>query len=533
MPALRRSMRPLPLMLALVLAGCTNTETIEVPRPPFNPPPDDGNGFLGLYTVSSNLTTCGNCHVGTQQQWAGTAHADAYAGLVTNVANPPASCFGCHTVSERGNRVGLAGQTGGWSVAQDPAYRNVQCESCHGPGLDHVQVPDNSANWPLARVGLRDSMASCAACHSGEHQPFTEQWAQSKHADSAGMVSPAGNASCQGCHEGRAIIRRFTGQSPNFVEANYPAADNMTITCAVCHDPHGSPYSKQLRAPINSQDITVNLCMQCHNRNSTPASSFTVGGRGAHSAQGGVYLGQGVGWYPPGFAVDTALIYQTTHVGGNPRLCAGCHVAQFEVTDPETGAFVFKSVGHLFSPNPCLDPQGIPTADKGCAHNATARSWAGCTTSGCHTATAAAALFNTLDAEVGLLVSQLWVDANGNKVLDPAPTDGGYLATIRATYPGNVPEAFCCSPAADNFLSPAEGALFNVMMLGADLYDHNDGSHGVHNPAFYKALLAATVLSVQQTYGLPAVRGPAESLIQRSLAHPAVRYRQVAVASRR
>jgi len=66
-------------------------------------------------------------------------------------------------------------------------------------------------------------------------------------------------------------------------------------------------------------------------------------------------------------------------------------------------------------------------------------------------------------------------------------------------------------------------------MLGKDLYDHNDGSHGVHNAAFYKALLAATIQSLQTTYGLPAVRGPAEQLMQRSLSHPAVRFRTVAV----
>ena len=42
-------------------------------------------------------------------------------------------------------------------------------------------------------------------------------------------------------------------------------------------------------------------------------------------------------------------------------------------------------------------------------------------------------------------------------------------------------------------------------------------------------LLAATIQSLQTTYGLPAVRGPAEQLMQRSLSHPAVRFRTVAV----
>jgi predicted CXXCH cytochrome family protein len=513
------------LSLLLLATACTDTETVYVETPMFNTPVDTVNGFLGLFKVSTNQTACGNCHAGTQRQWVTTAHAEAYEGLVGNVANPDPSCFGCHTVSQNGNPIALTGNPGGWNLFEDSTYHNVQCESCHGPGFEHAQSPDNQVNAPLARIGVRDTAASCAGCHSGTHQPFVEQWAQSGHADSAGMASPGTNSSCVGCHEGRAAIRRFSGQASNFVELTYPVADNQTITCAVCHDPHGSPNTAQLRAPINSQDIGVNLCMQCHNRNSTPTASYTVGSRGAHSSQGGVYLGQGAGWYPPGFAVDTSLIYQTTHLGGNPRLCAGCHVAKFDVTDPATGAFVFSSTGHLFSPNPCLDASGIPNANNDCAYTTAARSWAGCTTSGCHTATAAAALFNSLKGEVDFLVNVLWQDLNGNHTLDPSPTDGGYLAIIRANYPGNNTAAFCCTGApSDNRLSVAEGALFNAQMLGAGLYDHRDGSHGVHNSAFYKAILAATIASLQATYTLPPASNAVAEAMSQALNHPAVRY---------
>lgn len=519
--------RVVPLLLVLAIA-CTDSDSVTVPRPPFNPPPDEVNGFLGLFDPATNQTTCGSCHVGLQGEWVATGHARAYEGLVGNVAEPQAFCYGCHTLSERGNAVGLTGNPGGWNVVQHAAYHNVQCESCHGPGLAHVRVPDNTANQPLARVGVRDSAASCAACHSGAHQPFVEQWAASGHADSANMAGPGANPNCMGCHEGRAVIRRFTGKSSNYVERDYPVADNMTITCAVCHDPHGSPYSASLRQPIDNPDITVNLCMQCHNRNAQPGVTFTVGSSGPHASQGGVYLGQGAGWLPPGFGYDTTLIYQTTHLGGNPKLCAGCHVARFDVTAPETGSHVFSSTGHLFSPNPCLDANGVPSTDRDCAYTETARNWAGCTTSGCHTAGAAAALMRSLDANITLLLNQLWIDRNANGVLDPDPVDGGDLAVIRANFPGNDSQAFCCSggAASDNILSVAEGALFNSLMFGR-YTNRRDGSRGVHNSAFYRSLLAATITSVRATY--PAsVRSPLPAAVARevnaALANPAVRY---------
>ena len=60
-------------------SACTNTEIVEVEQPRFNPAPDSVAGFLGLYDVPTNQTTCGNCHVNNQTEWSGTKHADAYA----------------------------------------------------------------------------------------------------------------------------------------------------------------------------------------------------------------------------------------------------------------------------------------------------------------------------------------------------------------------------------------------------------------------------------------------------------------------
>ncbi len=81
--------------------------------------------------------------------------------------------------------------------------------------------------------------------------------------------------------------------------------------------------------------------------------------------------------------------------------------------------------------------------------------------------------------------------------------------------------------ASDNIVSPAEGALFNIMMFAEDLYDHNDGSYGVHNPFYYQSLLAASIAEVNDVYDafLPSPPSPAiKALMDKALSRPGVTY---------
>ncbi|MEO6066902.1 MAG: cytochrome c3 family protein [Gemmatimonadales bacterium] len=504
------------LLATLIVGACTETQYIE--RDPVNPPPDAASGFLGYYDASTKLTTCGNCHVTHQAKWEGTAHSSAWAALPVNA---PAYCAGCHTVNENGNSVDSAA---GYNKVQSVAYHDVQCESCHGPGFAHATTPDAGVP-PLAHIGPLVAGASCASCHSGSHTPFAEQWAASGHNDSAGMAYPAGRAECRSCHEGQAAIRKFNGnQNTRYIDS----VGTKTIVCVVCHDPHGSNNVAQLRAPIDVPDPTVNLCMQCHLRNGTPTPTFSRGGRSAHSSQGPILLGEGAGWMPPGFFFDSAGAYATHGSSANPQLCAGCHVNAFTVTD--ANGVQATSTGHLFSANPCLDANGVPTADNTCAYTSTARNWSACVT--CHTggASVVANLFNTKRTTVRNLIRQLWYDVDGDKVLDAFPADSGYLPRVYA----NTPAEFNNT----NALTTAEGALFNTMMLAEKAqYANADGSYGVHNPFFYDALLSASISAVQATYGLAPPPPEIQAIMDQALARPAVRYtppaRAVRVAARR
>ncbi|MEZ4412170.1 MAG: cytochrome c3 family protein [Gemmatimonadales bacterium] len=529
--------------LALVfVVGCTETNTVyeTVERPQFNPPPDSVNGYMGYYTAATKQTTCGNCHSGYQGQWVTTAHADAYDALV-NSGHAASYCYGCHTVSDAGNSGAASGQPGGWNAVESPAYHDVQCESCHGPGYTHVSDP-NPDNHPFARAGLKDTVMSCGGCHSGAHEPFVEQWSQTAHADSAANAYPAGGGTgCgAGCHEGRAALARFNGSPSHYVEKDSVGQETTLppATCAVCHDPHGSPYQGQLRAPIDVPDVTVNLCMSCHNRGTTPSGNFsnstaTVTKRGSHAAQGPIVLGSGAGYIPRGFAYDTNNAYTTHASANNPRLCAGCHVNSFTVTDAATGEFVLQSVGHLFSPDPCLDGTGQPTADNSCDHlPASNRNWTGCLNAGCHASAdvAASALVSDSTLIAGL-ANQLWNDLNptlnsgGEPYMDPA--DAGDLVYLLFTAGNPTVDGVQAFDPNDNIVSPAEGALFNAMMLADNLYGHKDGSYGVHNPFYYQALLSASINEVQEVYAafLPGPPSPAvQATINKALSRPGVSY---------
>ncbi|MEP6590781.1 MAG: cytochrome c3 family protein [Gemmatimonadota bacterium] len=492
------------IVLALVLAGCTTSDIVYRDREPFNAPPDAASGLLGYYNAATKQTTCGNCHTGHQARWKTTKHAMAHQTLVDLNTAPTATCWACHTVSSKGN--GLTSPAG-WEVKNDAAYKDVQCESCHGPGAKHVQNPEVRATWPLARIRLTVAGASCASCHSGAHHPFADEWKQSLH-NAVATTNTCGDA----CHNGKTVLAAWGVNNSNYVERDSAGASE--ITCAVCHDPHGSPNKAMLRFPIDNPNPDQNLCMKCHMRRGEPEAGRST----PHAPQGFVLLGTG-GYRPSGVSIDT-LISLTTHASSaNPRLCAGCHVNRYSVTDPATGAFVFTSTGHLFKPIPCTDATGKPVGDTTCAYAPPTRSFKSCTSSGCHASEAiAAGRLSLARSEIETLAAQIWIDSNKNQTIDPAPIDGGYLAIIRRDMPGELTNP--------TVITPARGAEFNVKTFGEGRYGNGDRSKGVHNPFLARALLGANIVELRARYALPAPPAAVNALIARSLQAAAVRQPQ-------
>ncbi|HTR20515.1 MAG TPA: multiheme c-type cytochrome [Gemmatimonadales bacterium] len=512
-----RLLRRLAVFSGLVVFGAC-TETVYQDRPLFNSPPDAASGFLGYYDQAQTQTTCGNCHVGQQGDWIQTKHSMAWATLKGS-GLAQSFCEGCHTVNSRGNQPPA---NVGYDAVKTNVYYDVQCENCHGPGFTHVENPSIASNRPIPSImvypttAVTDTAAivnsGCGACHQGagpsRNHDYLKEWLASRHGQLNPTPSP--RAECQPCHEGKGALAAW---GVNTVYKELGTSTLVPTTCAVCHDPHGSakdasgkPLEGQLRFPISEPVLERNLCTHCHNRIS---EATPTNGRGPHGSQGPVLFGT-AGYFPPGTIYDTTAILSTHGSASNPGLCAGCHVNKLTGVDPAGNPYAFS--GHTFHPVPCLMQKSpTPIVDtsytNSCPYDEPSRSWGACTQSGCHGSEAVAVQrLNQMWTERDGYINTLWVDLNHNQKLDAYPTDTGYLPKVLLNAPTElVFDTLVDKPNALR-LTPAKGALFNAMLLGEDLTGHPDGSHGVHNPFLYRALLQSSIADLLTNYSgfLPA-----------------------------
>ncbi len=76
---------------------------------------------------------CIECHKEAHAQWADTPHGKAFAALERENKPDDPKCLPCHTT-------GYGQKKGFQSAAATPGFKNVGCESCHGPGLKHIEA---------------------------------------------------------------------------------------------------------------------------------------------------------------------------------------------------------------------------------------------------------------------------------------------------------------------------------------------------------------------------------------------------------
>ncbi|MFH1278861.1 MAG: multiheme c-type cytochrome [Candidatus Eisenbacteria bacterium] len=112
---------------------------------------------------------CGECHTPELRDWKGGGHAHALESLVETGRDFDPTCLKCHVT-------GYGLFNGFHSYEKTPTMINVQCESCHGPGSDHVRwARGEDVSDSDLEPGLKYLFAAiedrCLDCHDSENDP--------------------------------------------------------------------------------------------------------------------------------------------------------------------------------------------------------------------------------------------------------------------------------------------------------------------------------------------------------------------------
>ena len=117
-----------------------------------SPPPRGQASYTGT-------ESCADCHDDQVKFWNKTVHATAWKTLVDRGQQFDLDCIGCHVTGWD--------KPGGSNLGHNDKLRDVQCETCHGPGSIHIK--ERGTETPAA-VKLAPASDLCASqCHTKEH----------------------------------------------------------------------------------------------------------------------------------------------------------------------------------------------------------------------------------------------------------------------------------------------------------------------------------------------------------------------------
>jgi hypothetical protein len=102
---------------------------------------------------------CADCHSDAVDFWKKTVHAQAWQTLVDRGQQLDFECIGCHVTGWD--------KPGGSNLAHNDKLRDVQCETCHGPGSIHVAKGGEEKPAAVHRAPPEDLCAT--QCHTHEH----------------------------------------------------------------------------------------------------------------------------------------------------------------------------------------------------------------------------------------------------------------------------------------------------------------------------------------------------------------------------
>ncbi|HET7566086.1 MAG TPA: tetratricopeptide repeat protein, partial [Gemmatimonadaceae bacterium] len=182
-----------------------------------------------------------------------------------------ASCQGCH-----GSQITIALDT----VARtyDTRYTTlaINCESCHGPGREHVEIARSGRIATASDIGMRSlatlskdaSLQVCYQCHSlkDELKPgyLPGKSLQQFYSTKLAILGD------EPLHpDGR--VRTFAYQQNQLYSACYR---NGSMTCTSCHDPHSQQYRDVNGTPLQGR-YDDRQCTSCHASKAEPIEAHT------------------------------------------------------------------------------------------------------------------------------------------------------------------------------------------------------------------------------------------------------------------
>lgn len=186
-----------------------------------------------------------------------------------------AVCIACHTTQN--NQFMHTAHANAFRLNPKNEAQKVSCESCHGPGSNHLKDPISPSNrgsligftkeWGTP---IEKQNAMCMSCHQGEQRMF---WPGSAHATQ--------NLACSDCHNPMAklsetgLLKKATinetcytchqQQRAEFAKRSHMPLPEGKMSCVDCHNPHGSTTKPALKA-----DSVNELCYNCHTEKRGP-----------------------------------------------------------------------------------------------------------------------------------------------------------------------------------------------------------------------------------------------------------------------
>ena len=373
----------------------------------------------------------------------------------------------------------------------------IACKGPEGPmGLQGDPGKDGKDAGFVYFEGFKENL-KCGTCHTSDNDTAlfvnarSLQYASSGH--QTGTAWARNNTTCAGCHTTEGFLERARGGFVTQLVKDY--FNGTPPNCFTCHSPHMKGSFKMrdssavkiksfvAGAPDFNFDFgESNMCVKCHStRETSPLTPVPDPTKTAatdsivitssrfyphYGVQGQMLMGKG-GFEFAGYSYPSSS--HTSLTTSKTLQCSDCHMATPTVVaegKAVAGGHTLK-MGYFSSSTDTIGSVNV----------------AGCRTSGCHSDITANTMTRTdfkkyrtaqqnltagLDSLKILLVAKNWLVASTN------------LANASTSKPLVIKPAY------------KSGALFNYFFL------EHEGSHGIHNTKYAKAILDASIAELKK-----------------------------------